>query len=742
MKRKTLFSPKGSAMPGTRSRVVLSVLGVVGLAFSTALPAAAQEVLSVPQISYEVQRDISEPLRDIVGASRPGLREGSSGVIPKLHPRPVRPPALAEMPDDDLGLQTAAPNQPHGHHRAEFPGVGANGYAPPDTNGAVGTTQYVQWVNVNYAVYDKTTGARILGPSPGNSFWSGFGGPCETSNDGDPIAQFDKAAQRWVMAQPVYSSPFMYCVAVSTTADATGSYYRYAFSIPDNYFPDYPKLGVWPDAYYVSANAFNASGTSFQGALACALDRNAMLAGQSATAVCFQNDSTVDSLLPSDLDGSTPPPAGAPATFVHFVSNALALYRFHVDFAAPGNSTFTGPTTIGVNPFSEACGGGACIPQSGTIQRLDSLGDRLMYRLAYRNFGDHESLVVNHSVVAGSSVGVRWYELRQTPPGAGGFGVYQQGTFAPDTRYRWMGSIAMDKAGDIALGYSLSSSSMHPSIAYTVHVPGIDALGTMQAETILVSGGGSQTGGLDRWGDYSSMSIDPVDDCTFWYTNEYLTANGSFNWSTAIASFKLSACGTQPLPPPNGAPDGLAATLVAYNEVDLGWNDHSTNEDGFQILRCTGPGCTPTTVIGSVATNVRSYKDTSVAASTTYVYKVQAYNGGGTTPSVNPATVSATTPAPPPSVPLSPSNLSVTARSKNSITLRWQDNSSNETNFDIERCTGAGCTNFALRASVGANVTSYQDTGLARRTTYRYRLKARNGVGSSTYTNTVSATTN
>jgi hypothetical protein len=423
-----------------------------------------------------------------------------------------------------------------------FPGGGANGYAPPDTNGAAGPTQFVQWVNVEYAVYNKTTGNRVFGPAPGNSFWTGFGGPCETSNDGDSIAQFDKAAGRWVMAQPVFSSPFTYCVAVSTTSDATGSYHRYAFSIPNNYFPDYPKLGVWSDAYYVSFNAFNSSGTAFIGALACALDRNAMLAGTGAVAICFQNGSSVDSLLPSDLDGSTPPPAGSPDYFVHFVSNALGLYRFHVDFTTPSNSTFTGPTTIAVNPFSEACGGGACIPQAGTSRQLDSLGDRLMYRLAYRNFGDHESLVVNHSVTAATSVGVRWYELRQTPVGTGGFSVYQQGTFAPDSSYRWMGSIAMDEAGDIALGYSVSSSSMHPSIAYTVHVPGTDALGTMQAETIIVNGTGSQTGGLNRWGDYSSMSIDPVDDCTFWYTTEYLRANGSFNWSTQIASFALPNC--------------------------------------------------------------------------------------------------------------------------------------------------------------------------------------------------------
>jgi uncharacterized membrane protein len=459
-------------------------------------------------------------------------------VIPLLHPHPVQPQA-ATLALEDPGLQTFAPNgEPRTRH-SKFSGVGANGYAPPDTNGAAGTTQYVQWVNVEFAIYDKK-GNLVLGPFPGNRFWSGFGGPCETHNDGDIIAQFDKAAGRWVMAQPVFSSPYTYCVAVSTTSDARGTYNRYAFPIPGGVFPDYPKLGVWTDAYYVSFNSSDSSGTFFYGALACALDRNRMLAGTPATAQCVQNGPSVDSLLPSDLDGSTPPPAGSPDYLVHFISNALDLYQFHVDFTTPGNSTFTGPTTIPVNPFSEACGGGICIPQAGTNQRLDSLGDRLMYRLAYRNFGDHESLVVNHSITAGSSVGVRWYELRQNSAAAG-FGVYQQGTFAPDSNYRWMGSIAMDKAGDIALGYSKSSGSIHPSIAYTLRTPS-DALGTMEVETTIINGTGSQTGGLSRWGDYSSMSIDPVDDCTFWYTNEYLQSNGSFNWSTQIASFALPTC--------------------------------------------------------------------------------------------------------------------------------------------------------------------------------------------------------
>jgi hypothetical protein len=427
-------------------------------------------------------------------------------------------------------------------------GVGNGDYgfapnaAPPDTNGAVGATQYVQWVNESFAVFDKATGALIHGPVAGNSLWSGFGGGCQTNNDGDPVVQYDKAANRWVFTQfSVSTKPYLQCVAVSTTSDATGTYYRYSFSQPN--FPDYPKLGVWPDGYYISFNMF--SGNTFVGGRACAFDRTAMLAGAAATQICFQLSNSFGGLLPSDLDGSTAPPAGSPNFFLAFNTNSLDLWKFHADFATPANSTFNSnsPTNIPVAAFSAACGGGGtCIPQLGTSQQLDSLADRLMYRLAYRNFGDHESLVVNHSVTAGSSVGVRWYELRS--PNAAPT-VFQEGTYAPDSNYRWMGSIAMDKVGNIAVGYSVSSASMNPAIRYTGRAPG-DALGTLQAENIITTGTGSQTSGLSRWGDYTAMTIDPGDDCTFFYTNEYLKANGSFNWSTRIASFKFPSCTSAP----------------------------------------------------------------------------------------------------------------------------------------------------------------------------------------------------
>src|SRR5581483_4944896 len=401
-----------------------------------------------------------------------------------------------------------------------FEGLGNGQYgfsvtgAPPDTNGAVGNTQYVQWVNTSFAIFNKTTGALISGPSAGNTIWSGFGGGCQTNNDGDPVVLYDKLANRWVFSQfSVSTTPYLQCVAVSTTSDATGTYYRYSFQYTN--FDDYPKMGVWPDGYYETFNMFN--GNTFVGSDACAYDRNKMLTGAAATQVCFQQSSAVGGLLPSDLDGITAPPSGSPNYMIYFGTNNLNLYKFHVDFTTPSNSTFTGPTVISVAAFTPLCNGGTCVPQPGVTQQLDSLADRLMYRLAYRNFGNHESLVVNHSVSVSGGGGVRWYEI-QNPSGTPL--LAQQGTFAPDSTYRWMGSIAMDSAGDIAVGYSKSSSSVNPSIAFAGRVP-TDPSGTLETETSVIGGTGSQNGSLSRWGDYSAMTVDPVDDCTMWFTTEY-----------------------------------------------------------------------------------------------------------------------------------------------------------------------------------------------------------------------------
>ncbi len=531
-------------MSRKRSRGARPIFVALSLIVWSCLPAVAQQGDLGASLPRLVESDVSPPLRD----------------IPPVPPReerrviPLRPvPPVPHQAQPDTVVQQSAGAAVSTTNVLNFDGIGQGVYgftvtaAPPDTNGAVGATQYVQWVNFSFAVFDKATGNRLFGPVAGNTLWQGFKvAACANNNDGDPIAQYDKAANRWVMAQLSFTGgpPYYECIAVSQTSDATGAYNRYALQWVNNTFPDYPKLGVWPDAYYFSFNMF-LGGLFFQGAQVCGLDRNLMLNGFPPgpdSAQCFQLSASFASLLPADLDGSNAPPVGSPNFFLNFGANSLNLWKFQVDFTNPNNTTLTGPINIPVAPFTAACnGGGTCIPQSGTSQKLDSLGDRLMYRLAYRNFTNHESLVVNHSVATGGRkgpTGVRWYEIRNpngTPT------VFQQGTYAPDSNFRWMGSIAMDKAGDIALGYSVSSSTMFPSIRFTGRVPA-DPPGTMEAENSIKSGAGSQLPNLSRWGDYSSISIDPVDDCTFFYTSEYLKSSGTFNWSTQIASFKFPGC--------------------------------------------------------------------------------------------------------------------------------------------------------------------------------------------------------
>jgi hypothetical protein len=502
--------------------------------------------------------DTSPRLPDI---PRPAVSLAPGRVVKPVRLNPNRTVNLALQQDGALQSSFGAAHS--GKIRKSVDGIGKGfsgpqgsfvvGSAPPDTTGAVGETQFVQWVNSSFVVLDKKSGAAVFGPVPGNTLWQGLGGnapvPCEVNNDGDPIVQYDKAAKRWVLSQfSVSNGNFAQCIAVSTTPDALGTYFRYEYTQPA--FNDYPKMGVWSDGYYVSYNMFG----GLSGARACAYDRNKMLVGApTAAEQCFQLSSSFFGLLPSDLDGNTLPPAGRPNYFVGLglFPNTLDLWRFHVDWSNPNNTTFgTGVNNlpdakIDVARFSDACNGTGetCVPQTGTPQQLDSLGERLMFRLAYRNLGTHEALLVNHSVDTGppnSRTGVRWYEIRNPNLAPA---VFQQGTYAPDLDHRWMGSIAMDKLGNIVLGYNVSGS-ISPSIRLTSRFP-TDPLGRFGKEVVLQKGTGSQgtpTDSLSRWGDYSGLAVDPTDDCTFWYTAEYGKESGTFNWHTRIASFKLDKC--------------------------------------------------------------------------------------------------------------------------------------------------------------------------------------------------------
>ncbi len=495
---------------------------------------------SGPIVVYEDHHDTSAPVREFAKSTPRSESYSENYIVEFLGRRPW--PVIPSSEPDPVVQRVELPKVAT-TNLLNFDGVtDIDGDAPPDTNASVGATQVVETVNTSYQVFNKTTGHSVFGPAEIGSIWSGFGGDCANGPFySDPVVLYDKAAGRWLVTIIGSSDGFATgteCVAVSATSDATGSYHRYGFSLAPN-LGDYPKFGVWPDGYYASYNVFGPF--SYLYAEACAYDRANMLSGGAANAICFQNPNDF-SFLPSDLDGAGVATAGEPNFFVELNPNnssSLSLFKFSVNFSNPSLSTFSGPTVINVAAYNQACGGGTCIPQPGTSQRLDSLADRLMHRLAYRNFSNHEALVVTHSVTGTAAVSnVRWYEIRSpnaTPV------VFQQGTFPYNNISLWMASIAMDKVGDIAFGTSGSSNAVHPSIGYTGRVPS-DPLGTMESPAVIKVANGSQTGGLNRWGDYSSMSIDPSDDCTFWYAQEYIPSNGSFNWNTRLASFKFNAC--------------------------------------------------------------------------------------------------------------------------------------------------------------------------------------------------------
>ena len=509
--------------------------------------------------------------------------------LPKIPPaiavrREVREPARPKAPTDKptggfvqtlLGPVVSAP--PATGLSFDGVGVGLGGFVPssnpPDTNGRVGAKQYVQWNNTSFAVFDKTTGEVLLPPVAGNTLFQSLGGDCASHNDGDPVVSFDILAGRWVLSQFVVgaSPDFSHqCVAVSQTEDATGAYYLYDFVTDSQNFVDYPKTAVWPDGYYMSGHIFNASGTAFLAGRIFVFEREKMLQGLPARQLQADlkkyGNKPQFGFLPSDLDSLTPPPAGEAAFVIgpHPTSvNRLTSARVAVTWGGAPRIRLTESLiheTWGLPPCVSDTDVGDhrdCVPQPAPAtptDYLDNLDFRLMYRLAYRNFGGNpvqESLVGNVTVNGASGRppahgAIRWYEFRNAGSSMTTPTVFQASTYDPDTAYRWMGSIAMDKDHNIALGYSKSSLTVIPSIFITGRLS-TDPINTLGAEAQVQAGLGVQqvTGSTNpgnRWGDYSAMDVDPVDQCTFYYTNEYLKTNGAFNWSTRIASFRFPSC--------------------------------------------------------------------------------------------------------------------------------------------------------------------------------------------------------
>lgn len=523
---------------------VLVCLGIVALLVvpSAATNAQSNDTVSGPIVGFSVQNDVTPPLREMPlipsDDSKGGWRapelmvsESFEGVVPiedSVVDRTRRPFAMPSATRNFEGT----PN--------------VNGSYPPDTNGDVGLNHYVQMVNVSIQMWDKN-GNSVYGPASTNTLWQGFGGACENRNDGDPVVLYDQMAQRWMISQFTTSNPFGECIAISTSPDPTGAYYRYFFQFSTTQLYDYPHFGIWPvegnNTYVMAVNRFlNGAG---QGASAIAFERDAMLVGQPARFVEFQPSGSVV-FQPADLDGDTVPAPNSPNPLIALqASNTnLRLWKLKADWNTPSNSTFTGPTLIPVAGYTRLCNGvRGCMPQPDTAQGLDALGDRVLQRLAYRKFEGYETMVISHAVDVdnGSPIlgGVRWYEIRNplgTPT------VHQQSTYSPDGTNRWMPSVAMDGAGNIGLVYSVGSGTVYPSIYYAGRLAS-DPLSTLgQGESVLIAGSGSQTGTAGRWGDYANISTDPIDDCTFWMTTEYMATTSTTGWRTRIGAFTFPGC--------------------------------------------------------------------------------------------------------------------------------------------------------------------------------------------------------
>ncbi len=526
-----------------------TVVSSPAIAHDTSLPLSRLIATAPPPPRYPFGRG---PVRT------PLLGRGRRGPVrrftPPPPPAPVMPPpvsaAAAAIEQTQPGFRPAAPLL------AAFNGLGAGfkgpqGTAffrnPSDNSLAVGPTQIIQTVNARFAIFDKT-GRALYGPIPTRVVFDGFHGECGQVGFGDVVVRYDQLAGRWVWVMPIFrkpagstaATPYGMCYAVSQTSDPLGRYYRYDFA--RKLFPDYPRLGVWPDGYYLGTS----TGDTVIQKHACVADRAAMLRGAQASEQCAIVNG-VNFLNPMDIEGRRLPPAGAPdLIFANggtqlrriFHGTSLHYYRFHVDWRDPSRSRLTGPFRISVAPYHYLCNGQltSCVPQPGTNHRLDAQGDKLMQPVVYRRVGKRQLVALLDSVnTRGAGGGVRWYELEIGKDGNPH--LLQQGTFDPGGGFRWMASLGLDRQGNIAMGYSYGDGMTYVGQRLTGRLAN-DPPGKMTfAETILARGGAAQTNTV-RWEDYTTMDVDPADDCTFWYVGDYLQP-GATAYTTRIGSIRL-----------------------------------------------------------------------------------------------------------------------------------------------------------------------------------------------------------
>lgn len=632
-----------------RSRSTVTVLGALIMVACATTAFAQVRTLGVTSVRT-VTPVRTMPLRDLRNINLPpilrriiGNKYYSQNMIAQLRDKLIRSGFLRPLPQQvEIPIQRLKPAMKQAPRVIDrdrqskryafqpdavtgglsFPGIGASdspadsiNCAPPDTDMAVGANDVVEITNLcegtgvgYFKVWNKTTGAVVQGTTSLAGLWGASSG-CDAGN-GDNIVMYDQFAQRWILTQ-FNNSITGECVAISQTSDPTGAYYLYNFVIDANGFTDYPKLGLWPNSYFVTDNDFvnnHLDHVNFT-----ALQKSAMLTGSPAQMVVINgtslNSGALDySVLPAYVDGMTPPPAGDPGIFVNFSSPFLFgtsgydlnFWRMSVDWTNPSAATLTGPVSLAVNPFNDGiCDASrTCIPEPSPATAsdyLDALGDRLMFRLAYRNLGGHQAMVVDQTVGTGGApsappAGIRWYEV-DAPAGAtstSAFTVAQQGTYLPaDGNSRWMGSIAMDHIGDLGLGFSESSNSLDPSPAFTGQTVGAPS-GMMDAgETLLTTGTGVQQGNKNRWGDYSATVVDPTDDCTFWTSQEYMSTSGG-QWSTYLGSFKFNNCSLGPIGTVAGTVTASASgSAIAGATVTLNPGDYvaTTGPNGSYSIK-------------------------------------------------------------------------------------------------------------------------------------------------------------